>query len=157
VLHTGTTLERRGDGPSSLLPSFAEGDLRLASTDQGARYAAERALDQVLADSFPASDPPSWTLGVARSDLLEAALSAAGDDVTASEGRDVEPVKSHVLDGSLPRHKERPFLRRLVSLTGAAGIALLVPFVILLVGLPIVLVVRGAAEAVAWLLARIVG
>ena len=28
------------------------------------RLAAERALDAVLADSFPASDPPSWTLGV---------------------------------------------------------------------------------------------
>jgi hypothetical protein len=25
---------------------------------------AERALDAVLADSFPASDPPPWTLGV---------------------------------------------------------------------------------------------
>lgn len=31
------------------------------------RLAAERALDAVLADSFPASDPPSWTLGVSRS------------------------------------------------------------------------------------------
>lgn len=31
------------------------------------RLAAERALDAVLADSFPASDPPSWTLGVTRS------------------------------------------------------------------------------------------
>jgi hypothetical protein len=26
---------------------------------------AERRLDAVLADSFPASDPPPWTLGVA--------------------------------------------------------------------------------------------
>ena len=28
------------------------------------RLAAEQALDAVLADSFPASDPPPWTLGV---------------------------------------------------------------------------------------------
>ena len=33
------------------------------------RLAAERALDAVLADSFPASDPPSWTLGVSHSPL----------------------------------------------------------------------------------------
>jgi len=29
--------------------------------------AAERALDAILADSFPASDPPPWTLGVSLS------------------------------------------------------------------------------------------
>lgn len=34
---------------------------------QQQRLAAERAVDAVLADSFPASDPPSWTLGVSRS------------------------------------------------------------------------------------------
>jgi hypothetical protein len=42
-------------------------------------------------------------------------------------------------------------------MAGAAGIALLVPFAILLIGLPIALVVRGIAEAIGWLLARIVG
>ena len=35
-----------------------------ASQAQERRLAAERALDAVLADSFPASDPPPWTLGV---------------------------------------------------------------------------------------------
>jgi hypothetical protein len=30
------------------------------------RPAAERAIDDVLEDSFPASDPPSWNPGVAR-------------------------------------------------------------------------------------------
>lgn len=151
MLHTETAIQRRGP---SLLPPFAEGELRVAlSVDQRARYEADRVLDQVLADSFPASDPPSWTLGVERSDPFDSALSAPD----ASHGGDNEPAKSHVLDVSLPRDRERPFVQGLVSLVGAAGIALLVPFVILLVGLPIVLVVRGVAEALAWLLARIVG
>ena len=30
------------------------------------RSARERALDEVLADSFPASDPPSWSPGISR-------------------------------------------------------------------------------------------
>ena len=30
---------------------------------KGARNIRERLLDDTLADSFPASDPPSWTLG----------------------------------------------------------------------------------------------
>jgi hypothetical protein len=34
------------------------------TTVESRRLEAERALDAVLADSFPASDPPSWTLGV---------------------------------------------------------------------------------------------
>ena len=42
-----------------------------ASEARQRRLAAERALDAVLADSFPASDPPPWTLGVSRSTLEE--------------------------------------------------------------------------------------
>lgn len=33
---------------------------------------AESDLDRILADSFPASDPPPWTLGVARVPAKEA-------------------------------------------------------------------------------------
>jgi hypothetical protein len=84
--------------------------------------------------------------------------SAESADLTAKEKRDRDAinVKSDVIDVSLPRTK-RTFLQVLASLAGAVGIALLVPFVILLIGLPVALVIRGIAEAVGWLLARMVG
>jgi hypothetical protein len=141
------------------LPSIAEGKVRLAkSVDQEARYAAELALDQVLADSFPASDPPSWTLGVARPASFSRTEGATSTDETAMENSDRRSarVTSAVTDVSLPR-AGRTVIHALVSLAGAAGIALLVPFAILLIGLPVALLVRGVAEAVGWLLARIAG
>jgi hypothetical protein len=74
-----------------------------------------------------------------------------------AQGDHREPGRIDILDVSPPRHTGRPLLRALASFAGAAGIALLVPFVILLVGLPVALVVRGVAEAIGWLLARMVG
>lgn len=155
MLYPRTAIERRGGG--SLLPSTVGSDVRPVSSDERARYTAERALDQILADSFPASDPPSWTLGVSRPEPVRRASSveAPADDGATSEHR--EPGRIDVLDVSLPRDTGRSFLRVLASLAGATGIALLVPFVILLIGLPVALVVRGIAEAIGWLLARTVG
>jgi hypothetical protein len=156
-LYTRAAIEQRGSGSGFLLPSIAEGEVRVArSVDQEARYAAELALDQVLADSFPASDPPSWTLGVGRPASFGRTGSAESTDETAMENSDRRSaaVTSDVIDVSLPR-AGRTFIQALASLAGAAGIALLVPFAILLIGLPVVLVVRGVSEAVGWLLARI--
>lgn len=155
MLYTRTAIERRGGG--SFLPSIVGSDVRQMSSDERARYAAERALDQILADSFPASDPPSWTLGVSRPEPIRRASSVEARAGDGAKGDQREPGRMDILDVSLPRDMGRPFLRALASLAGAAGIALLVPFVILLVGLPVALVVRGIAEAVGFLLVRIVG
>jgi hypothetical protein len=58
---------------------------------------------------------------------------------------------SEIIDVSRPTRAGRPFLQGLVSLAGAAGIALLVPFAILMVGLPIALSIRGVLELFGWL------
>jgi hypothetical protein len=56
-----------------------------------------------------------------------------------------------VIGVSGPYGSERTLLQALISLTGAAGLALLVPFAILLLGLPIALSVRGLLEVFLWL------
>jgi hypothetical protein len=117
------------------------------------RLAAERALDSVLADSFPASDPPSWTLGITRPQPERYAT----DEAVAPHDSRVALVREDVIDLSRPATGWGTFVKGLVSLTAAAGIALLVPLVILLIGTPIALAGRGVVAAASWVLALIFG
>ena len=158
MFHTGATIEYRERTFNPVVRPDAETDVRLAeSEDRRQRLAAERAMDSVLADSFPASDPPSWTLGIARPEPARHATDeAAHDRVLDGDGR-AEVVSDGVIDVSRPNSDGRTLIQGLLSLAGAVGIALLVPFVILLVGLPVALAVRGTVEAISWLLALIFG
>ena len=145
-----TTIEYRGDTPTTILTvdRFAE-----LSSERGRRLAAEQALDDVLADSFPASDPPSWNPGIA---LLNPAASlepnTESSEVVAN--RPARTAASEIIGVSGPIGAGRTFFKGVVSLAGAVGIALLGPFAVLLVGLPIALSVRGVLEAIRLALRR---
>jgi hypothetical protein len=71
--------------------------------------------------------------------------------VQPASGAAVDAGTPGVVDLSRENRSERTFAQALVSLAGAAGVALLVPFAILLVGLPVVLAVRGLVEMFRWL------
>jgi hypothetical protein len=157
VFHTGATIEYLERTFNLVARRGAEADVRLVeSEDPPYRLAAERAVDTVLADSFPASDPPPWTSGIVRPEPARRAEDEVAPDMV------LDPGPAAVVSGSItdvPRANGggRTLIQSLLSLAGAVGIALLVPFVILLVGLPVALAVRGTVEAFSWLLALIVG
>jgi hypothetical protein len=73
---------QHGTATAELLGAEAESHAR----EQ--RLAAERALDAVLADSFPASDPPSWTLGVRHSAQDIGATSETDTAATVENGQE---------------------------------------------------------------------
>ena len=146
------TIEYREAPLDTVLRVARKTDLFRAEAESEARQqrlAAERAVDSVPADFFPASDPPSWTLGITRPSPDRHATNhetVAPEDSAAVVREDVIDVFGPATDG-------RTFLKGLVSLAGAAGLALLVPFVILLIGMPLALAVRGVVEAASWALA----
>ena len=151
MLQTNTTIHQIGL-PLRPLGAPAVVDIR---PDEHVEIRRERqqevAIDDALAASFPASDPPAWNPGVARPVPVVDRTRDRAHDIRRNAERDAAVSTPGVLDVSRARGAERTLLQALLTLAGAAGIALLVPFAILLVGLPFVLAVRGLAGVLAWL------
>ena len=153
MFYTRDTIEYRDSTLAAIVPAAVGIDGRVDDfRDRRNRLAAERAIDDVLADSFPASDPPSWNPGITRLHLDGDLAQRPSGRTRLTDASERGNGLSDVIDVSRPSRGERTFLQGLVSLAGAAGIALAVPFVILLIGMPIALAVRGVLELIGWVL-----
>lgn len=116
------------------------------ATDLRRRVAAEYAIDDVLADSFPASDPPSWTMGVSRPGPV-----ASMRLKRASYTPPIEDFRHRGARAPIALSAESPDRARLASVARAVGIVLLLPFVGPSIVLSLALAVRGVVEVVGWL------
>jgi hypothetical protein len=150
VLQSRRSIEYQS-GTAAIVPIVVGVDERTSEVGSPRRrFAAEGAIDEVLADSFPASDPPSWNPGVVRPDPV---IGTAGDELRFPDPRRADAVER---EASADRPGEvanatatnRTFFQGLASLAAVAGIAVLVPIAILLVGFPVALVIRGLLEAI---------
>ena len=96
----------------------------------------ERELDAAIDGSFPASDPPPWTFGASPWMDMAAPIARppvpAAIDVIFRDGRRVGGI-------------------RLASLGEAIALTAMVPLGILIVGVPVVGLLWGIANAIAWL------
>ena len=151
MLHTTIGTENRVGAGAAVVPAIVTVDRSAEeSSRRRRRLAAEQAMDRVLADSFPASDPPSWNPGIALP-IPAVGLEPRAERSEAHADDGARTRASGLIDVSRSNGAGRTFFRGLVSLAGASGIALLVPFAILLIGLPIALSVRGVLELFSWL------
>jgi hypothetical protein len=100
VFHNVAIIEYREAALGTVVRVGKASEVQRAEAESEARQqalAAERALDSVLADSFPASDPPSWTLGITRP---QPDAPATSDETALSQDGRAAIDKENVLDVS---------------------------------------------------------
>ena len=109
----------------------------MQAQDAMTRAEYERELDAAIAGSFPASDPPPWTLGASPWMELEVAIPKTGTTPAVTE----VIVRDGYQVGGV----------RIAGLSEAIALTAMVPFAILIAGVPLVALIWGIANAVSWL------
>lgn len=146
MFRNGVTIEHREAALDAVLRGGSAIGLLRAQAEVEVvqrRLAAERAVDAVLADSFPASDPPSWTLGVIPQ---RPERPGTNDGAGEPDRSQAALVRDDVNDVSRATAERGTFIKGLVTLAGTAGAALLWPLIILSIGTPVARAVRGASR-----------
>ncbi len=90
--------------------------------------AREQKVDQVLDDSFPASDPPSWTLGRLPTPPAVSTKTPRNDDHAWTSHTTV------IIAGG-----KRSAGQVIASMVGAVGMGMMIPIAILAIGIPMAL------------------
>ena len=111
----------------------------LRLTTSPAIDAREHKLDDVLADSFPASDPPPWTFGRATGAPWKDPGAAHADEA-------IWAAQTTVIVSGEPRTA----WQWLASGVGAIGVGLLIPAAILVIGISVALATRIMSAVIGW-------
>jgi hypothetical protein len=101
VFETRSAMQYQNGAAAAVLPSTALAGAAVRKADvRPDHLAAEHAVDEILAESFPASDPPSWNSGTAHLNPVGRQVDPGRPIEIATESRHTAVSREGVIDTS---------------------------------------------------------